>query len=53
MTPLPLKQAVNDFEKEYITKLLRQTSTMQECADLLVVNISTLVRKKRSLGIKE
>lgn len=49
---IPLKQAVNEFEKEYITKLLNQTSTMQECADILGINISTLVRKKRSLGIK-
>lgn len=49
---IPLKQAVNEFEKEYITKLLNKTSTMQECADILGINISTLVRKKRSLGIR-
>lgn len=50
--PLPLKQAIAEFEKEYITNMLSLTSTMQECADTLEVNISTLVRKKRSLGIK-
>ncbi|WP_245997346.1 hypothetical protein [Brevibacillus invocatus] len=27
--------------------MLANTNTMQECADLLGVNISTLVRKKR------
>ncbi|GED71822.1 sigma-54 dependent transcriptional regulator [Brevibacillus reuszeri] len=46
-TPLPLKEAVQRFEKEYIYRMLAQTKTMQECADLLKVNISTLVRKKR------
>lgn len=45
--PMPLKEAVQRFEKEYIHRMLAQTKTMQECADLLKVNISTLVRKKR------
>ncbi len=49
---LPLKEAVDRFEREYIQRLLQETGTMQECADRLGVNISTLVRKKRSLGIK-
>ncbi|MFJ8246823.1 sigma-54 interaction domain-containing protein [Peribacillus asahii] len=48
----PLKQAVSEFEKEYIKKCLSSTSTLQECANLLKVNISTLVRKKKTLGIK-
>jgi DNA-binding NtrC family response regulator len=50
--PMPLKQAVDQFEKEYIAKVLARSSTLRECADKLGVNISTLVRKKRSLGIK-
>ncbi|WP_232696035.1 sigma-54 interaction domain-containing protein [Brevibacillus daliensis] len=50
--PLLLKEAVQRFEKEYIEKMLAQSSTMQECADKLGVNISTLVRKKRSLRVK-
>jgi len=49
---IPLKQAIAEFEKGYISHLLSQTNTMQECANLLGVNISTLVRKKRKLGIK-
>ncbi|MFY0543809.1 sigma-54 interaction domain-containing protein [Brevibacillus sp. H7] len=50
--PLSLKQAVEVFEKEYIANVLARTSTLRECADKLGVNISTLVRKKRSMGIK-
>lgn len=49
---LSLKEAVDHFEREYIRRILQETKTMQECADRLGVNISTLVRKKRSLGIK-
>lgn len=49
---LPLKEAVVRFEREYIQRILHESSTMQECADKLGVNISTLVRKKRGLGIK-
>ncbi|MFD2371604.1 sigma-54 interaction domain-containing protein [Brevibacillus sp. GCM10020057] len=49
---LPLKEAVDRFEREYIQRILGETRTMQECADRLGINISTLVRKKRSLGIK-
>jgi len=45
--PLSLKEAVQQFETEYINRMLSQTKTMQECADKLKVNISTLVRKKR------
>jgi transcriptional regulator with PAS, ATPase and Fis domain len=48
---VPLKDAVEKFEKWYISKMLSQTSTLQECADKLKVNISTLVRKKRNLSI--
>lgn len=49
---LPLKEAVERFERAYIQRILKETDTMQQCADKLQVNISTLVRKKRSLGIK-
>lgn len=49
--PLPLKGAVERFEREYIVRILSQSSTLQECADKLGINISTLVRKKRSLRI--
>jgi PAS domain S-box-containing protein len=49
---VPLKQAVAEFEKEYIAHMLAQTSTMQECADKLEINISTLVRKKKVLKIR-
>ncbi|WP_144529844.1 sigma-54-dependent Fis family transcriptional regulator [Peribacillus simplex] len=48
---VPLKDAMEKFEKRYITQMLLQTATMQECADKLQVNISTLVRKKKNLKI--
>ncbi|MEH7275815.1 sigma-54 interaction domain-containing protein, partial [Neobacillus vireti] len=51
-TTLPLKEAVAEFEKEYIANVLSKTPTMQDCANILGVNISTLVRKKRNLLIK-
>lgn len=44
---MSLRDAVKQFEQEYIRRMLANTNTMQECADLLGVNISTLVRKKR------
>jgi transcriptional regulator with PAS, ATPase and Fis domain len=50
--PLSLKEAVKRFEKDFLTHMLANSATMQECADKLGVNISTLVRKKRSLGIR-
>ena len=48
---LSLKEAVERFEREYIARVLSQSRTLQECADKLGVNISTLVRKKRNLRI--
>lgn len=45
--PLSLREAVRKFEQAYIGRMLANTKNMQECADLLGVNISTLVRKKR------
>lgn len=47
-----LKQAVANFERKYISDILSRTSTLQECANRLGINISTLVRKKRSLHLK-
>lgn len=49
---VPLKDAVEKFERAYIQRILQQSGTLQECADKLGVNISTLVRKKRSLKIR-
>lgn len=49
---MPLKQSVAEFEKEYIANSLSRTSTLQECANELDINISTLVRKKRLHQIK-
>jgi PAS domain S-box-containing protein len=48
---VPLKEAMAQFERWYISNMLSKTSTMQECADKLGVNISTLVRKKSALKI--
>lgn len=44
-----LKEAVLSFEKEYITRTLEQSSSLQECANKLGISLSTLVRKKRSI----
>ncbi len=48
---LELKDAVHQFERAYIRHMLDNSATLQECAEKLGVNISTLVRKKRSLGL--
>lgn len=44
-----LKEAVLLFEKDYITRTLKHSATLQECADKLGISLSTLVRKKRSI----
>ncbi|MFZ4453630.1 sigma-54 interaction domain-containing protein [Salibacterium aidingense] len=46
--PVSLKKAVYEFEKDYISDMLSRSATLQECADTLGINISTLVRKKKS-----
>lgn len=43
----PLKDAVQNFEKQYITLTLERSSSLQECANHLGISLSTLVRKKR------
>lgn len=47
--PRRLKDAVAAFENKYIASALKQCSSLQECADLLGISLSTLVRKKRAL----
>ncbi|UFJ42620.1 sigma 54-interacting transcriptional regulator [Brevibacillus humidisoli] len=49
--PLALKQAVLQFERDYIRQALAKSRTMKECADKLNIDISTLVRKKQKLGL--
>lgn len=48
---LPLNHAMNMYEKEYIKKVLDSSKTLKECADKLKIDISTLIRKKKKLGI--
>lgn len=48
---LPLNHAMNMYEKEYIKKVLESSKTLKECADKLKIDISTLIRKKKKLGI--
>jgi transcriptional regulator with PAS, ATPase and Fis domain len=48
---LPLKEAMNQFEKYYIKEMMHQSKTLKECAEKLNVDISTLIRKKKKLGI--
>lgn len=47
-----LKEAVELFEKAYIQRVLKETSTLQEAADILNISFSTLCRKKRDLKLK-
>jgi len=46
-----LKQALADFERSYITAAIQQTSTLTEAAQILDIDLTTLNRKKRQLGI--
>lgn len=48
----PLKEAVRDFERNYIAEALRRTRTLQAAADLLGISFSTLCRKKAEYGIE-
>ena len=52
-----LRQFVENEEKTYLMKTLNENKTLQECANILDINISTLVRKmkkyKLSKGYKE
>lgn len=43
----PLKEAVELFERAYIQRVIKETSTLQEAADILNISFSTLCRKKR------
>lgn len=44
---IPLKQALNNFEKEYLRNSLNKYETLEEAADALQISLSTLMRKKR------
>ena len=47
----PLRQAVAEFERDYILQAIRSTSTLTEAAQRLGIDLATLNRKKRLLGI--
>src|SRR5690606_29175144 len=44
---IPFKQALNNFEKEYLRNSLNKYETLEEAADALQISLSTLMRKKR------
>jgi len=47
-----LKDAVNQFEKQHITRVLEQTNQdRKEAAKLLDISLSSLYRKIEELGI--
>lgn len=46
-----LKEAVAQFEKEYISQAIAHTSTLGEAAQRLGIDLDTLNRKKRQYGI--
>ena len=47
----PLRQAVAEFEQDYILQAIRSTSTLTEAAQRLGIDLATLNRKKRLFGI--
>lgn len=48
---LSLKEATHLFEKNFIQQAIESTSTLKECSEKLNIDISTIVRKKKKLGI--
>lgn len=46
-----LKQATAEFERAYITQAIHETATLSEAAQRLGLDLTTLNRKKRKLGI--
>ena len=46
-----LKEAMANFEREYITKIITESPNLTEAAQRLGINLTTLNRKKRQLGI--
>lgn len=47
----PLREAVAEFEREYILRAIEETGTLTEAAHRLGVDLATLNRKKRLYGI--
>ena len=47
----PLREAVAEFEREYILRAIEETGTLTEAAQRLGVDLATLNRKKRLYGI--
>lgn len=46
-----LKLAIAEFEKNYIIKAINETKNLTDAANLLGIDLTTLNRKKRQLGI--
>src|SRR5690606_11680675 len=48
---IPFKQALNNFEKEYLRNSLNKYETLEEAADALQISLSTLMRsEERRVG---
>ncbi|WP_257008181.1 sigma-54 interaction domain-containing protein [Bacillus sp. FJAT-45350] len=50
---IPLKEAIHLYEREYIKQKLIESRTLNECAQKLKIDISTLIRKRNKLGIQK
>ena len=46
-----LREAVDEYKKEYISNAIRETETLEEAADWLGISLDLLYREKRRLGI--
>lgn len=47
----PLKEAMREFEKEYLQRVIDDTADLHEAAEVLGIGFSTLCRKKAELGV--
>jgi transcriptional regulator with PAS, ATPase and Fis domain len=48
---LSLREAVEEYERELITRALREHGTLREAAESLGIDLSTLTRKKQKYGL--
>jgi transcriptional regulator with PAS, ATPase and Fis domain len=49
--PAPHGKGLKDFEREHISRVLAESSTLEQAAATLGINITTLWRKRRHYGI--
>jgi transcriptional regulator with PAS, ATPase and Fis domain len=48
---LPLNEAISNYEKEYLSKIIKNVRNLKEASKILEVDISTVSRKLRHYGL--